>query len=409
VIILLFGKAVGKRFTRVQAAYSSISEVAQESFSGIRVIKTFVVEPHFLKKFADANNDYRAANMELVKVFGFFFPLVTFLSGVTSVILLRFGGERVLDGAMSPGDFVAMFSYLQMLVWPMVGAGFTVNMLQRGAKSLTRVNEIMHTRSEIESPVAPKNRRKAKSPAIDICNLTFAYNGVEPVLKDLSFSIPAGSIVGLFGKTGSGKTTFLKILPRLLDPPGGTVFIDGVDIRDWDLYDLRSLFGVTPQDTFLFSDSVRANIAYGLDEADENRLQDVAGISTITRDLADFKDGWETVIGERGLTLSGGQKQRVSISRAMAVEPEILLLDDAFSAVDTETEAKILEPLLERRRGRTTILVSHRVSTLRRAERIIVFDRGVVSESGTHAELIAAGGSYSMTAKLQQLEDDIDA
>ena len=409
VVILLFGKAVGSRFARVQESYSKLSEISQESLSGIRVVMTFVKEAHFLKKFADANNDYRVANMELVKVFGFFFPLVTFLSGITTVILLRFGGESVLDGSMSPGDFVSMFSYLQMLVWPMVGAGFTVNMLQRGAKSLVRVNEILNTKSEIESPPRPVARHSEAHGTIAIRNLSFLFEEDRPVLRNLSLDIPAGTIIGLFGKTGSGKTTFLKLLPRLLNPPPGSVFVDGVDVRDWDLFSLRSLYGVTPQETFLFSDSLRANIAYGFPEIDENRLKDAAAVSTISRDLDDFKDGWDTVIGERGVTLSGGQKQRVSISRAIAVDPEILLLDDAFSSVDTETEAKILEALLERRKGKTTILVSHRISTLRRADRIVVFNQGTIADVGTHAELMKHGGLYAVTAKLQQLEGSSNA
>ena len=312
---------------------------------------------------------------------------------------------------MSPGELVAMFSYLQMLIWPMVGAGFTVNMLQRGAKSLHRVNEIFQTESEIKSPLLPVSRKTPVSREIEIQvrNLSFAYGEDKQVLRDISVALPAGKTIGIFGKTGSGKSTFLKLFPRLLDPPAGTVFVGGIDVRDWEVSELRSLFGVTPQDTYLFSDSVRANIAYGDPELAEHRLRDAASLSTISRDMEDFTDGWDTIIGERGLTLSGGQKQRVSISRAVAVNPEILLLDDALSAVDTETEKKILDALFSVREGRMTILVSHRVSALRRTDYILVFDAGAIVETGTHSELIASGGTYAETAKLQQLEESIDA
>ncbi|MFA6507256.1 MAG: ABC transporter ATP-binding protein [Treponemataceae bacterium] len=411
VLILFFGNAVGKRFTRVQEAYSKLSEIAQESVSGIRVITTFVKEEYFTRKFTDANDEYLIANMALTKIFGFYFPLISFLSGLTTLILLRFGGVRVLDGSMSPGELVAMFSYLQMLIWPMVGAGFTVNMLQRGAKSLRRVNEILETESEIRSPDNPVSRKASSSHgiAIKVKNLTFAYEEAKPVLRDISISLPAGKTIGIFGKTGSGKSTFLKLLPRLLNPPPGTVFIDGIDVHDWDVTELRSLFGVTPQDTYLFSDSVRANIAYGMSEIQENRLRDAASLSTISRDMEDFKDGWDTIIGERGLTLSGGQKQRVSISRAIAIDPEILLLDDALSSVDTETEKKILDSLLNDRSGKTTILVSHRISALRRADYVVVFADGAIAEQGPPQMLADANGIYAETSKLQQFADAIDA
>lgn len=410
-LILFFGKAVGKRFTRVQEAYSKISEVAQESVSGIRVIKAFVKEDYFTRKFSDANDEYRRANMGLTKVFGFYFPLISFLSGLTTLILIRFGGARVLEGSMTPGELVAMLSYLQMLIWPMVGAGFTVNMLQRGAKSLARVNEILETENEIQSPKFPSERTRRTDPSVEILvrDLDFSYGDDKLVLKGVSVRFPAGKTIGLFGRTGSGKSTFLKLLPRLLDPPPGTVFIDGIDVRDWNVTELRSLFGVTPQDTFLFSDTVRSNIGYGVSGLDDQRLRDAAALSTISRDLEDFKDGWDTLIGERGLTLSGGQKQRVSISRAVAVEPEILLLDDALSSVDADTEKKILDALLKKRAGQTTILVSHRISALRRADLVIVFDEGAVVEQGTPQALLSAGGLYAETAQLQQLADSIHA
>jgi ATP-binding cassette subfamily B protein len=407
VLILGFGKVVGSRFKRVQAAYSALSDLVQESVAGIRVLKSFVKERTFARKFADLNDDYRTANMSLVALFGFFFPLISFLSGITTLIMLRFGGERVIEGRMSAGELVAMFSYIEMLIWPMLGAGFTVNMMQRGAASLARVNEILDTEREIASPASPvvlEPPRNGAGREIRVCGLSFSYAEGREVLRAIDLLIPGGAVVGLLGRTGSGKSTLLKLFPRIIDPPPGTVFIDGIDVRDYELGTLRSLFGVTPQDTYLFSDSVRNNIAYGAADASEGRLAAVADISTISRDLGDFKDGWNTVIGERGLTLSGGQKQRTAISRALARDPEILVLDDSFSAIDTETEAKVLDALLAERSGRTTILVSHRVSTLRHADRVVVLDSGRIVETGSHPELIAAGGFYAETARLQRLE-----
>jgi len=237
VLILFFGKVVGKRFSAVQEKYSTMSEISQETVSGIRVVKSFVKEAYFLKKFADSVDDYLTANMELVKVFGFFFPFIAFLSGITSLILLRFGGVHVLDGAMSAGDLVAMFSYLQMLIWPMTGAGFTVNMLQRGAKSLKRVNAILETESSVidaESPIRPKSASGVKG-LIQIRNLDYSYGEGRPVLEGVDLTLPSGAAVGIFGKTGSGKSTFLKLLPRLLDPPPKSIFIDGIDVRDYDM------------------------------------------------------------------------------------------------------------------------------------------------------------------------------
>ncbi len=405
-LILAFGSAVGKRFKRAQESYAAMSDVVQESFAGIRVVKSFVKEAWFGRKFADANDDYREANMSLVRTFGLFFPLISFLSGLTTLILLLVGGSRVVEGIMSPGELVAMFSYLQMLIWPMLGAGFTINMLQRGAASLARVNEILTSVPEIASPKNPAVRQTEgrSAMAIEIRDLDFSYPTGTAALSGLSLSIPRGSMLGILGRTGSGKSTLLRLLPRILDPPTGAVFVDGIDVREWDLRELRAQFGVTPQDTYLFSDSVRNNIAYGDPGADEDRLRAVAELSAIAGDLDDFKDGWDTVVGERGLTLSGGQKQRVAISRAAVRDPEILILDAALSAVAAETEERILARLVRERRGKTTIIVSHRVSTLQHADAVLVLDRGGAAEYGRPAELAVGDGFYAETARLQQLE-----
>ncbi|GHV28271.1 multidrug ABC transporter ATP-binding protein [Spirochaetia bacterium] len=433
VLILFFGHTVGKQFQRAQETYSAMSDAVQETFSGIRVIKSFVKEWWFIKKFADTNDDYRDANMALVKTFGIFFPFITFLSGLTSLILLLVGGRRVVEGLMSPGELVALFSYFQMLIWPLMGAGFMVNLIQRGAVSLGRVNAVLGTTPSIVSPAVAKHPepRKCKPVGltvneIEIRNLSFAYGdcgSADPkkVLENVSVNIPRGTWVGILGRTGSGKSTLLKTLTRMVDPPTGTVFVRGVDVRDWDLEELRSLFAVTPQDSYLFSDSIRNNIAYGLETPEDTGIFDAgifdarvkasADLAALDRDLAAFKEGWDTTIGERGLTLSGGQKQRTAIARAFVMDTECLILDDSLSAVDAETEKRILRGLQEEReqkirtgRSSTAVIVSHRVSTLAYTDLVLVLDQGRITESGSPRELLEKGGFYARMAELQRLE-----
>ncbi|MDR0562034.1 MAG: ATP-binding cassette domain-containing protein [Spirochaetaceae bacterium] len=487
-IILFFGSAVGKKFHKAQETYSAMSDTVQETFMGIRVVKSFVKEWWFIKKFADANDDYRDANMALVKLYGVFFPFITLLSGLTSLIVLLIGGIRVVEGFISPGDLVALFRYLQMLIWPLMGAGFVVNMIQRGAVSLGRVNEALKVQPAIASPETPEIPADTPTePAIEIRRMSFAYPAGTPVLEDITLAIGRGVLLGILGRTGSGKTTLIKALTRMIDPPADTVFVKGLAVERWDLQALRGCFGVAPQDSYLFSDSVKNNIRYGLQysethnffskthnffskaheffskahetfskahetfsdaheassdaqkmssdaqkissaahEASSNaqeilsaaqeisqtaqkisqtaRLAKAAEISSITRDLKTFSGGWDTVIGERGLTLSGGQKQRVAISRAIIGEPEILILDDALSAVDAETEKRILTALLKERQGKTTIIISHRVSTLKNADYVAVLDKGRITEYGSPADLAVQGGFYAKTAALQQLD-----
>ncbi|OHD74436.1 MAG: ABC transporter [Spirochaetes bacterium RBG_16_67_19] len=403
--VILFGKIVGEKFKSVQEGFSAMSDLAQESIAGIRVLKIFVQEQAFGRRFADKNRDYSDRNLSLAKTFGFFFPLVGFLAGLTSLIFLLLGGRSVMEGSLSPGMFTAFFAYLQMLIWPMLGAGFTVNLLQRAGASLGRINKILAEQPDIASPPPAQARRGPLQGDIRLHALSYAYPGMEkPVLLNLELDIPAGSIVGLLGRTGSGKSTLVNLLPRLLDPPPGAVFVDGHDVREYDLASLRSAIRVVPQDTFLFSTSIRENIAFGAEDADAGLLEKAAAISTIRRDLGNFPQGWETVVGERGITLSGGQKQRVALSRAIAAQAAIYILDDAMSSVDTETEEAILSALLPRLRGSTVILVSHRVSTLRNADRVVVLEGGRITQEGTPAQLAAIPGFYADILRLQQLE-----
>jgi ATP-binding cassette subfamily B protein len=295
-----------------------------------------------------------------------------------------------------------------MLIWPLLGAGFTVTMIQRGAASLARVNEVLNTKPLITSPAAPQVPSYIADNAVELRHLSFAYPDGKPVLDDISLTVPRGSMLGILGRTGSGKSTLIKTLTRMVDPPSGAVLVNGQSVEQWSLPELRALFGVTPQDSYLFSDSIRNNIGYGLDvssvDSNEALLKKAASISAIDRDLHEFANDWDTVIGERGLTLSGGQKQRVAISRALTHAPDILILDDSLSAVDAETERRILTALFEERCGKTTIIISHRVSTLRNADAVLVLDAGRVAEYGTPSTLIAQGGFYARLAALQQLD-----
>ena len=409
VLILFFGKLVGGQFKKVQEVYSKLSEIAQETFAGMRVVKAFVKEGHFSKRFSATNDDYKDATMELVKTFGFFFPLISFLAGISTAILLHTGGNAVLVNKMGPGDIIAMISYLEMLIWPLMGAGFTVNMIQRGMVSLKRVNEVLDSPGE----TGPGAVASAGLPSGDIVvkNLGFSFPGAsKPALHDVSFELVTGRTLGILGRVGSGKTTLLKLLPRLLEPGESRIFIGGKDICSYPLSALRGVFGFVPQDSFLFSTSLRENILFGDPLLSAARFAEVARIASLERDLKLFPEGWDTIVGEKGLTLSGGQKQRVAIARALAIDPEILVLDDALSAVDAETEEHILRNLIEERRGRTTIIVSHRVSTLRHADTVLVLSVGSMTQHGSHAELMEdKEGFYAEIAGLQELEAGVSA
>ncbi|MHB9151466.1 MAG: ABC transporter ATP-binding protein [Spirochaetales bacterium] len=409
VLILFFGKLVGGQFKRVQEVYSKLSDIAQETIAGMRVVKAFVKERHFSGRFSETNDHYKDAIMELVKTFGFFFPLISFLAGVSTAILLLAGGGAVIRNKMSPGDIIAMISYLEMLVWPLMGAGFTVNTIQRGAASLKRINDVLNTKSEIQE--ADNAIAEAPKGGLEIRDLRFSFPGsTKPALEGISFEVPEGKTLGILGRVGSGKSTLLKVLPRLLDPGEGRIFIGGKDICAYTLSALRGAFGFVPQESFLFSDSVRKNVLYGNPALPEERFLELAKIASLERDVQLFPAGWDTVVGEKGLTLSGGQKQRIAIARALALDPKILVLDDSLSAVDAETEEKILQNLLLERKDRTNVIVSHRVSTLRHCDRILVLKDGAMIQYGSHEQLIQdEEGFYAEIAGLQELEAEVSA
>ncbi len=404
--VIFFGRFIGEQFRQVQEGFSALSDMTQEAFTGIRVLKTFVQEPSFGKRFLEKNADYSNRNMVLVRTWGVLFPAVGFLAGITSLILILLGGRAVIEGTLSPGEFTAFLAYLQMLIWPMLGAGFTINLIQRAGASLGRINRILEEEPDIQSPPAEQAVRKPIRGEISIRNLSYAYPGTEKeVLKDFSIDIPSGSILGILGKTGSGKSTLVQLLPRILDPPPGTVFVDDLDVRSYDLTGLRNAISTVPQETFLFSTSIRDNIAFGSRNGDEELVRKVAAISTIERDFSTFPAGSETVVGERGITLSGGQKQRVAIARALASDAAICIFDDSLSSVDTETEDAILRDLLPFLKGKTLIVISHRISTLKTADRIVVLEDGRIAQLGSHEELLGQKGFYADIYRLQQLEE----
>lgn len=410
--VIFFGRVVGERFKKVQEGFSDMSDLAQESISGVRVLKTFVQEAAFGRRFAARNDEYSRRNLSLVRAFAAFYPAVSLLGGVTSLIFLVAGGHAVIEGSFSAGEFTAFFAYLSMLIWPMMGAGFTINMIQRAGASLERINRILGEKPDIAGPPAQEAASGPTSGEIRIAGLTYTYPGAgRPALSGIDIHVPAGSVLGILGRTGAGKSTLVNLLPRILDPPAGTVFVDGRDVRSCDLGDLRRAISVVPQETFLFSTTIRENIRFGAGDAGadggDGPLRRVAAISTIDRDFGVLPAGWQTVVGERGVSLSGGQKQRAAISRALARDAAVYILDDSLSSVDTATEDAILRELLPFVKGRTVILISHRISTLKVADRIVVLEAGVVVQQGTHEELARSPGFYADIYRLQQLEDAV--
>jgi ATP-binding cassette subfamily B multidrug efflux pump len=407
VVVQYFGRRIHERFERIQAMFSDISARAQENFSGARVVRAFVQEQAEIEAFENANREYIHRSLKLVRLMGMLWPTLETLLGASVVLVLWLGGRQVLLGKINVGMFVAFNTYLVQLTWPMISIGWVLNLFQRGSASMGRINEILRERPEIEDRVLPGVTPEEIRGEIEFRNLSFAYNGV-PVLKDISLKIPAGSSLAVVGATGAGKSTLVSLIPRIYDAPDGTVFIDGRPITDYPLDVLRHAIGFVPQETFLFSDTVRENIAFGTDQAGDNDVRRAAEAASIAPDIADFPEQYQTRVGERGITLSGGQKQRTAIARALIRDPRILVLDDALSSVDTYTEEKILNHLRAIMQGRTTIFISHRVSTVRNADQIAVLHGGRIVELGTHDELLARDGYYTDLYNKQLLEEELE-
>jgi ATP-binding cassette subfamily B multidrug efflux pump len=421
IVIQYFGRRIHERFERIQAMFSDISARAQENFSGARVIRAYVQEQAEIAAFENANQEYIRRSLGLVRLMGMLWPTLELMLGAAVVIVLWLGGQQVLKGKMNVGDFVAFNTYMVQLTWPVIALGWVINIFQRGTASLIRIQEILTQQPEIIDESNQSSGATGVPPAhptaainiqgeIEFRNLNFAYNGV-PVLKDVNLRIPAGSSLAIVGPTGSGKTTLVNLIPRIYDAEPGTVLIDGRPIRHFPLDPLRRQIGFVPQETFLFSDTIRENIAYGIAKEDgEAQFDDIkaaAEAANIAQDIESFPEGYNTTVGERGITLSGGQKQRTAIARALLRSPRILILDDALSSVDTNTEDKILNHLREIMRGRTTIFISHRVSTVRNADAIAVLHQGRIVELGTHDQLIARNGYYTELYNKQLLEEEL--
>ncbi|MES1256337.1 MAG: ABC transporter ATP-binding protein, partial [Acidobacteriota bacterium] len=431
VAVKLFGSAIHRRFEQIQAQLSEISAVVQQALAGVRMVRAYRQEDAEMERFRVANVEYVARNRRLIVLQGFFFPSMSFLLGLGALLVLWLGSRDVIRGRLTLGEFVAFNAYLARLSWPMIAFGWVTNMLQRGMASWKRMLEVMDTAPAIRDVpglTPPEERSAVASPsirgAIEFRDLSFAYDGT-PVLEHISARIEAGQTVAVVGATGSGKSTLISLLARLHDPPPGTVFLDGVDVRDLPLATLRAAIGFVPQEAFLFSDTVADNVAFGLDAVHPRqagakpdgaaaaqrmaRVVEAASVSRLDKDVVDFPHGYDTMVGERGITMSGGQKQRTALARALAVDPRILVLDDTLSAVDTYTEEEILSRLRGVMRQRTSILVSHRVSTVRDADLILVLDRGRIAERGTHDALVRQGGLYAALHTKQLLEDELAA
>jgi ATP-binding cassette, subfamily B, multidrug efflux pump len=415
VSVKVFGTAIHRRFERIQEQLSELSAVAQENLSGVRVVRAYGQERAELAKFREANQEYIARNRGLIRLQGAFYPSLTLLLGLGALLVLWLGSREVIAGRITVGELVAFNAYLVMLAWPMIAFGWVTNMLQRGTASWKRMLELLDVPPAIADPATPILLDVLQiAGRLELRHLTFAFNG-RPVLRDVDLVVEPGQTVAIVGATGSGKTTLLSVFPRLIDPPPGTVYLDGVDVRELPLATLRAAIGMAPQEPFLFSDTLEANIAFAPEiaalpaEARRRAVEQAAGLARLDKDLSDFPNGYATLVGERGITLSGGQKQRTSLARAVVTEPRVLILDDALSAVDTYTEDEILHRLRDVRRGRTCLIVSHRVSTVRDADLIVVLDEGRIAERGTHDDLVKHGGLYAELHRRQLLEDELSS
>ena len=409
VAVMLFGKRIHDRFEVIQKMFSDISSRVQENLSGVRVIRAYAQEKPELHKFEVLNQEYVAENIRLAKLSALFMPLLQGLISLSFLMVLLAGGYRLLEHRISLGSFVMFNTYMGMLVWPMIAIGWVVNLMQRGRASWERIMQIMREKPTI---LAGESKRAEEVKEVQGA---IRFEGVEVkypaclALKKVDLAIAPGETVAIVGHTGSGKSTLVSLIPRLIDPTQGRVLLDGVDLREHDPEWVRRQIGFVPQETFLFSATLADNIAFGVEGATEQQIARAAELAGLAPDIAGFPAGYQTMIGERGLTLSGGQKQRVAIARAVLRDPRILILDDALSSVDTLTEESILSSLAGVMRGRTTILISHRVSTVQSAHRIFVIEHGEVAEQGTHDQLIASGGYYADLYQKQLLEEELEA
>jgi ATP-binding cassette subfamily B protein len=420
-VVFMFARVIHRRFEKIQEQFSTLSTMVQENLTGMRIVRAYVQEDSQAHQFDELNREYMDRNMDLVKVAGLFHPILALFSGAAMVIVLWVGGLEVIAGRITTGDYVAFGIYVAYLIWPLIALGWVVNLFQRGSVSMGRLNKIFETEPAVRPPENPVPLAEPRG-AVEFRNVSFRYPGTERlVLEDVSFSADPGQTVAVVGPTGSGKSTLVTLIPRIYDVTSGRVLVDGVDVRDLDSGELRSLIGMVPQDPFLFSATIEENIGLGIgldlgaeepgaeDEDPDEVVLEAARVAQLHMAIEGFPKGWGTLLGERGVNLSGGQKQRTTLARAVARDPRILVLDDALSAVDTHTEARILDDLAHVMEGRTSFIISHRVSAVMNADLILVLDGGRMVERGLHTELMALGGTYAQLLHRQMLEQDIES